>query len=58
LAIHSRLVGRLGLLMLGSPVLLLPGVALIGVAVILQLGTTGAVKVVKMGAKLVDSPPG
>ena len=33
------------------------GLALICVAVILQLGTTGPVKVVRMSAKLVDSPP-
>jgi hypothetical protein len=57
-AAPSYVFGRVGLLMLGSPVLLLVGVVLICVAVVLQLGTTGAVKVVKMSAKLLDSPAG
>ena len=46
------LLGRIGLLMLGSPVLLVPGIVLFALGVTLQAGATGAVKAVKMGAKL------
>jgi uncharacterized membrane protein len=48
------LLGRLGILMLGSKVLLLPGIAFIVIGLTLQAGATGAVKAVKMSAKLVD----
>jgi hypothetical protein len=46
------LLGRIGLLMIGSPVLLVPGVVLFALGITLQAGATGAVKAVKMGAKL------
>lgn len=46
------LLGRIGLLMIGSPVLLVPGIVLFALGVTLQAGATGAVKAVKMGAKL------
>jgi hypothetical protein len=46
------LLGRIGLLMIGSPVLFVPGIVLFAIGVTLQAGATGAVKAVKMGAKL------
>ena len=44
--------GRAGLLMLGSSVLLVPGIILLAIGLALQAGTSGAVKAVKMSAKL------
>ena len=44
--------GRVGLLMLGSKLLLIPGIIVIVVAVALQAGATGAVRAIKMSAKL------
>ena len=49
------LLGRIGILMLGSPILLIPGIILITVGVTLQAGATGAVRTVKMSAKLVGT---
>jgi hypothetical protein len=46
------LLGRIGLLMLGSKVLLIPGILVLAVGVTLQAGATGAVRAVKMSAKL------
>ena len=46
------LFGRLGILMLGSQLLRIPGFALLAVAAILQAGATGAVKAVKMSTSL------
>ena len=46
--------GRVGLLMLGSRVFFVFGVVLIALGVTLQAGATGAVKAVKMSAKLVS----
>ena len=46
--------GRIGLLMLGSHVLFIPGVILFAIGLTLQAGATGAVKTVKMSAKLVS----
>jgi hypothetical protein len=46
------LLGRLGLLMLGSKALLIPGIIIIAVGVTLQAGATGAVKAIKMSTKL------
>ena len=46
------ILGRVGILMLGSPVLLILGVILIAVAVMLQAGATGAVRAIKMSASL------
>lgn len=44
--------GRVGLLMVGSPVLRIPGLLLFLVAATLQAGATSAVRAVKMGARL------
>ncbi len=44
--------GRVGVLMLGSKVLLIPGIVVIAVGVTLQAGATGAVRAIKMSAKL------
>jgi hypothetical protein len=46
--------GRVGLLMLGSHTLFVLGVILFTVGLTLQAGATGAVKAVKMSAKLVS----
>ena len=46
--------GRVGLIMLGSNTLFVLGVILLAVGVTLQAGATGAVKTVKMSAKLVS----
>ncbi len=46
------LLGRIGLLMLGSNLLFVPGILLLTTGVVLQAGATGAVKAVKVSAKL------
>ncbi|HWG09163.1 MAG TPA: hypothetical protein VN672_09160 [Solirubrobacteraceae bacterium] len=46
------LLGRLGVLMLGSSVLLVPGIVLLVVGATLQAGATGAVRAIKMSASL------
>jgi hypothetical protein len=46
------LLGRLGILMLGSRVLLIPGIVFIALGVTLQAGATGAVRAIKMSASL------
>lgn len=46
------LLGRIGLLMIGSPILRIPGFLAIALAAALQAGATGAVRAVKMGARL------
>ena len=56
------LLGRIGLLMLGSSALLIPGIVLIALGVTLQAGATGAVRAIKMSARLTGarqprSPP-
>lgn len=45
--------GRIGVLMLGSHALFVPGLILLTLGVTLQAGATGAVKAIKMSAKLV-----
>jgi hypothetical protein len=45
--------GRLGILMLGSPSLVIPGIVVLTFGFALEAGATGAVKAVKMSAKLV-----
>ena len=45
--------GRIGLLMLGSHLLLIPGIFVLTLGLTLQAGATGAVKAIKMSAKLV-----
>lgn len=53
------LLGRVGLLMLGSSALLIPGIVVFAVGVTLQAGATGAVRAIKMSAKLgVTGDPG
>lgn len=47
------LLGRVGILMLGSHSLLIPGIILLAVGFTLESGATGAVKAIKMSAKLV-----
>lgn len=49
------LVARVGIIMLGSRALFIPGIILIAVGFGLQSGATGAVKAVKMSSKLVAS---
>src|SRR5580693_10247528 len=46
--------GRVGLLMLGSHTLFIAGCVVLAIGVTLQAGATGAVKAVKMSAKLVS----
>jgi hypothetical protein len=50
------LLGRVGILMLGSSALFIPGIVVVTVATALQTGATGAVKTVKMSAKLLKPP--
>ena len=47
------LLGRVGILMLGSHVLFIPGIIVVAVGFTLQAGATGAVKAVKLSAHLV-----
>jgi uncharacterized membrane protein len=49
--------GRLGLLMLGSKLLLIPGIVFIALGVTLQAGATGAVRAIKMSASLNPARP-
>jgi hypothetical protein len=46
------LLGRIGILLLGSNVLFVLGIVLLAVGFTLQAGATGAVKAIKMSAKL------
>jgi hypothetical protein len=46
--------GRLGLLMLGSSTFFVAGIIVFAVGLTLQAGATGAVKTIKMSAKLVS----
>ena len=52
--------GRIGLLMLGSRALFIPGLVIFLTGLTLQAGTTSAVKAIKMGARLTSGyrPPG
>jgi hypothetical protein len=51
------LLGRLGLVMLGSHALFVPGLIVLITGLTLQAGATSAVKTVKMSAKLVSGRP-
>jgi hypothetical protein len=51
------LLGRLGLVMLGSSALFVPGLIVFIIGLTLQAGATSAVKTVKMSAKLVSGHP-
>jgi hypothetical protein len=46
------LLGRVGLIMLGSSALFIPGLAVFAAGLTLQAGTTSTVKTVQMSAKL------
>jgi len=46
--------GRVGLIMLSSSTFFVPGVIVFAIGLTLQAGATGAVKTVKMSAKLVS----
>ncbi|HEY2633055.1 MAG TPA: hypothetical protein VGI26_11835 [Solirubrobacteraceae bacterium] len=48
------LLGRLGILMLGSKVLLIPGIVLLTFGFTLQAGATGAVRAIKLTAALTE----
>ncbi len=50
------ILGRIGILMLGSKLLFVPGIALLIVGITLQAGATGAVRAVKMSARLAAEP--
>lgn len=52
LATPPYILGRIGLLMIGSPFLRIPGFAVFLVAATLQAGATSAVRAVKLGARL------
>jgi hypothetical protein len=52
------LLGRLGILMLGSKALLIPGIFVLAVGVTLQSGATGAVRAIKMSVKLSPTQAG
>ena len=47
------MLGRIGILMLGSHALFIPGIVVVAVGFALQAGATGAVKAVKLSAHLV-----
>jgi hypothetical protein len=51
------MLGRIGILLLGSGALLVPAIVLIAVGVTLQAGATGAVRAIKMSAKLAVRHP-
>ena len=50
------LLGRLGILMLGSGALVIPGIVVLAVGVTLQAGATGAVRAIKMSIKFTTPP--
>ena len=49
--------GRIGILMLGSHALFIPGIFVLALGLVLESGATGAVKAVKVSAKLVAGHP-
>jgi hypothetical protein len=51
------LLGRLGILMLGSRALLIPGIFILALGFTLQAGATGAVSAIKMSATLTTAKP-
>jgi hypothetical protein len=51
------LLGRLGILMLGSKVLLIPGIVALTLGFTLQAGATGAVRAIKMSLTLTSGAP-
>ena len=51
------LLARIGILMLGSTLLFIPGLLVLTFGVTLQAGATGAIKAIKMSAKLMTGGP-
>jgi hypothetical protein len=51
------LLGRLGILMLGSKVLFIPGLLVLTIGITLQAGATGAVRAIKMSVSLTAGRP-
>ena len=51
----AYILGRVGLLMLGSPLLAIPGLVLFLVGAALQAGAVGSVKAVKLSATFVSA---
>jgi hypothetical protein len=49
------LMGRIGLLMLGTKLLFIPGIFLLAAGITFQAGATGAVRAIKMSVKLTDA---
>ncbi len=54
----AYVIGRIGLLMLGSSVLFIPAIFVLALGLTLQAGATGAVKAIKMSAHLVAGGAG
>ena len=54
LAAPPYVLGRIGLLMIGVPIVRIPGFAIFFIAATLQAGATSAVRAVKLGARLSD----
>jgi hypothetical protein len=54
-----HVIARIGILLLGSHALFIPGIIILTIGAALQAGATGAVKAIKMSAKLIggDSTP-
>jgi hypothetical protein len=50
------ILGRAGILMLGSKILFVPGIFVLTLGVTLQAGATGAVRAIKMSARLATEP--
>lgn len=55
-SVPPYVLGRVGLLMLGSKALLIPGIVLLAIGVTLHAGATGAVRAIKMSVRLTGSP--
>ena len=54
----AYVLGRIGLLMLGSSVLLIPAIFVLALGFTLQAGATGAIKAIKMSAQFVAGAAG
>jgi hypothetical protein len=50
------LLWRTGILMLGTHVLLVPGILVFALAITLQAGATGAVRAIKLSTRLTATP--
>jgi hypothetical protein len=49
------LLGRVGILMLGSKILLVPGIFLLAISIMLLVGAVGAVRAIKLSTKLIPT---